>query len=192
MQKLPIGTQSFSILRNNNYLYVDKTKYIYKMIEDGRVYFLSRPRRFGKSLLITTIKELFEGNKKLFEGLYIHDKWNWEEKYPVIILDFGGGNYKTPNDLENKINNIIHRRAREFEVEIFSNTIDEKFTDLITGVYNKTGEKVVVLVDEYDMHIIDSLNDIEVDKRNRDILNSFYKVLKATDNYLKFIFLTCV
>ena len=143
MLKLPVGIQTFSELREEGYVYVDKTKYIYEMVTKGKPYFLSRPRRFGKSLLVSTLKELFEGNKKLFKGLYIYDKWNWDEKYPVIALDFSGNKYKTLNDLKEKINDIINRKAREFQVEIYSKTIGEQFTDLITGVYEKSGKEVV-------------------------------------------------
>jgi hypothetical protein len=90
LQKLPLGIQSFEDIRKNNYLYVDKTKYIYNLIDNGKIYFLSRPRRFGKSLLVHTFKELFEGNNKLFENTFIYDKWNWDEKYPVISLSMAG------------------------------------------------------------------------------------------------------
>ena len=114
MQKLPIGRQNFKQIREKNYLYVDKTKHIHEMINNGDINFLSRPRRFGKSLLVSTLKELFEGNKKLFKGLYIYNKFNWENKHPVIVLDFGGGDYRTLNSLENKLNDIINRKAREF------------------------------------------------------------------------------
>jgi len=102
MKKLPIGTQSFEILRQKDCVYIDKTKYVFELIENGRVYFLSRPRRFGKSLLISTFEELFKGNKKLFEGLYIYDKWNWKEKYPVIHLDLGGKEYEAEQELKMK------------------------------------------------------------------------------------------
>lgn len=189
MKKLPIGIQTFSEIQEKDYIYVDKTKHIHKLATEGKVYFLSRPRRFGKSLLVSTLKELFKGNKKLFKGLFIYDKWNWDEKYPVIVLDFGGGNYETAKDLEDKINNIIHRKARDFEVEIFSNTIDEKFTDLITGIYNKTKKEVVVLVDEYDKPIISNLQSKNLEKIQNK-LGSFYEILKVNDEYIKFVFIT--
>ena len=189
MQKLPVGRQDFGTIIEDNNLYVDKTKYIHKMIKNGDINFLSRPRRFGKSLLVSTLKELFEGNKKLFKGLYIYDKWNWEDIYPVLILDFGGENYETPNDLEDKLDDIIHRKARDFDVEIFSKTLNEKFTDLITEIYKKTGKKVVVLIDEYDKPIISNLKNKNLEKIQNK-LASFYEVLKVNDSYIKFIFIT--
>ena len=189
MQKLPIGTQSFSILRKNNYLYVDKTKYICKLIEDGRLYFLSRPRRFGKSLLVSTLEEVFKGNKKLFEGLYIQDNWPLDKKYPVLVLDFGGDKYKTVDDLKVKITDIINRKAREFGVEIYSESLGEKFTDLITGIYNKTKKEVVILIDEYDKPILANLGNNNL-KEFQDEIGSFYEVLKTNDEYIKFLFLT--
>ena len=189
MQKLPIGRQNFKQIRENNYLYVDKTKYIYEMIASGDINFLSRPRRFGKSLLVSTMEELFKGNKKLFEGLYIYDNWSWNDKYPVIVLDFAGGNYETSDDLENKINNLLNRKAREFEVELYSNTIDERFTDLITGIYNKTKKEIVILIDEYDKPIISNLQNKNLDNIQKT-LGSFYEVLKANDEYIKFLFIT--
>ncbi|KZX10659.1 ATP-binding protein [Methanobrevibacter filiformis] len=191
MQKLPTGTQSFSVLRENNYLYVDKTKYILELTDYGRINFLARPRRFGKSLLVSTLKELFEGNKKLFEGLYIYDKWNWEENYPVIHIDLSGEDYATVNELEDTIDDRIQRIARNFQIEIHSKRLSEKFTDLITGVYSKTNKNVVVLVDEYDKPVISNLKNKDLDKIQSK-LGSFYEVLKTNDQYIKFIFLTGV
>ncbi|KZX11631.1 ATP-binding protein [Methanobrevibacter filiformis] len=191
MQKLPVGRQDFTTIRENNYLYVDKTKYIHKMIKSGDINFLSRPRRFGKSLLISTLKELFKGNKKLFEGLYIYDKWNWEEEYPVIQIDLAGGTYNTLNDLEAKLKDIINRIARDFQVNIYSESLEEKFTDLISEISKKTDKKVVVLVDEYDKPIISNLQNKNLDEIQKK-LGSFYEVLKTNDQYIKFIFITGV
>jgi hypothetical protein len=108
MKKLPIGIQTFSEIREEGYLYIDKTEQIYNLIERGKIYFLSRPRRFGKSLLISTIEELFKGNKKLFRGLYIHGKWNWN-KFPVIKLDFSDKNYETPEKLKESLNIFLNK-----------------------------------------------------------------------------------
>jgi len=189
MQKLPVGRGNFAIIREDNNLYVDKTEYIYKMINSGDINFLSRPRRFGKTLLVSTLKELFEGNEKLFKGLFIHDKWEWDEKYPVLLLDFGGGEYNTLKALDDKIDDIIMRKAREFQIEIYSKTLGEKFTDLIIGIYNKIGKKVVVLIDEYDKPIISNLqNESLGDIENK--LGSFYEALKTNDQYIRFIFIT--
>ena len=189
MQKLPIGRQNFKQIRKNNYLYVDKSKYIYEMIRSGDINFLSRPRRFGKSLLVSTMEELFKGNKELFQGLYIHDKWDWEDKYPVIVLDFGGDKYESLNSLKKKINDIINRKAREFQVEIYSESLGEKFTDLITGIYNKTEKELVILIDEYDKPILANLGNKNL-KDIQDELGSFYEILKVNDKYIKFIFIT--
>jgi len=189
MQKLPVGRQDFGTIRENNNLYVDKTKYIYEMIESGDINFLSRPRRFGKSLLISTLKELFTGNKKLFKELYIYDKWNWDEKHPVILLDFAGGDYESLEALENTIDDIIYELAREFEVKIYSKTLGRKFKDLISGIYKKTGQKVVVLIDEYDKPIISNLQSNNLEKIQTK-LGSFYEILKVNDKYIKFLLLT--
>jgi len=159
MQKLPVGTQSFFILRKNNYLYVDKTKYIYKMIEDGRVYFLSRPRRFGKSLLISTIEELFKGNKDLFKGLYIYDKWKWNEKYSVIHVDLAGRRVNTPERLEFTLNKILDEIAEDFEIQLAADdSYLDRFGELIKKVYKKTEKEVVILIDEYDKPITSNLS----------------------------------
>lgn len=186
MKKLPIGTQSFSILRKNNYLYVDKTKYIYNMIEDGRIYFLSRSRRFGKSLLISIIEELFE-------GLFIYDKWNWEEIYPVIHLDFTNLNFDTSDRLELSLNLILEDITEENGVKLPDNDFySYKFMTLIKKISEKTGQRVVVLIDEYDKPIIDNISKKDVFNGNHDILRSFYNVFKGTDKYIKFIFITGV
>jgi hypothetical protein len=189
MQRLPVGRQSFKKIRENNYLYVDKTRHIYEMINNGDINFLSRPRRFGKSLLVSTLKELFEGNEKLFEGSYIYDKWNWEDKYPVIVLDFGVGDYENLNSLEDSIEDIINRLAREFQVKLYSKTLSGKFTDLITEIYNKTKKEVVILIDEYDKPIISNLQSKELSEIQKK-LGSFYEILKGNDDYIKFIFIT--
>jgi len=189
VQKLPIGRQNFKQIKENNYLYVDKTKYIYEMINDGDINFLSRPRRFGKSLLVSTLKELFNGNKNLFKGLYIYDKWNWENQYPVLVLDFGGGEYETVDGLEDAIDDRLHQLSREFQVKLYSKTLSGKFTDLITGIYNKTNKEVVILIDEYDKPIIANLQNENL-KTIQNKLGSFYEVLKVNDEYIRFIFIT--
>jgi hypothetical protein len=189
MQKLPAGIQTFSEIIEDDYVYIDKTKYIHEITSKGKSYFLSRPRRFGKSLFLSTLKNLFEGNKKLFEGLYIYDKWDWNETYPVIHIDLAGRNYKTLSELETKLNNIINRIARNFQVKIYGDSVDEKFTDLITGIYKKTNKKVVVLIDEYDKPILSNLQNENLNEIQAE-LGNFYEVLKTNDQYIKFIFIT--
>jgi hypothetical protein len=117
-KKLPIGVQTFSEMKEEQYLYVDKTICIHRLVEEGKTRFLSRPRRFGKFLLLSTIKELFKGNKELFEGLYIYDKWNWEEKYPVIDLDFSSRTVKTPEKLEMSLNLFIEEVRNDYDLKL--------------------------------------------------------------------------
>jgi hypothetical protein len=192
MKKLPLGTQNFKILIENNYLYIDKTQYIHQMIETGRIYFLSRPRRFGKSLLLSTIEEIYKGNKKLFKGLYIYDKWDWDNKNPVIKIDFGAGKYKTPEDLENSIEEQLYRIGRENEVEIYSKTLSGKFSDIIIEISKKKNRKVVILIDEYDKPILDNISNEKLAENIRDSLNDFFSTMKANDEYIEFIFITGV
>ncbi|KZX10696.1 ATP-binding protein [Methanobrevibacter curvatus] len=192
MQKLPIGTQSFSILREENYLYVDKTSHIYEMINRGRVYFLSRPRRFGKSLLVSTLEELFSGNKELFEGLYIYDKWDWDKKYPVIVLDFGEIRHNNPENLEKSLHHFLDDTAEEFSIKLNNEDISRKLGELIKKVSKKFKERVVFLIDEYDKPIIDNINNFKIADDNRETLSAFYQVLKSSDKFLHFLFLTGV
>jgi len=189
MLKLPVGIETFSEIREDGYVYIDKTRYIHKLVTEGKSYFLSRPRRFGKSLLLSTIEELFKGNKKLFERLYIYDKWDWDEKYPVITINLAGGDYGTIADLKEALNDILNRISRNLSVPLYSTTISGKLTDLIEGLYKKTNKKVVVLIDEYDQPIISNLQNKDLEKF-QDILGSFYQTLKTNDRYIKFIFIT--
>ncbi|MDR3291411.1 MAG: AAA family ATPase [Methanobrevibacter sp.] len=192
MKKLPLGIQTFSQIIEEDYLYVDKTKYLYEIVKKGKSYFLSRPRRFGKSLIVSTLKEIFKGNKKLFEGLYIYDKWNWNEKYPVIHLDLSKVINKNVELLEARLIKVIEGIALSFSINL--NNIDSQgmLDELITKLYDSFNQKVVILIDEYDTPLIDNMEDNEVFDTNREFLNSFYKVLKSNDEYLKFIFLTGV
>jgi len=192
MKTLPIGTQTFSIIRENDYLYVDKTRYILKMINDGRINFLSRPRRFGKSLLISTIEELYKGNEKLFKGLYIHKKWNWNEAYPVIKLDLSAVKTVTSNDLEERLMEIIYNIGRDFGVELNSKSSQGMFDSLILELYRLYNKRIVVLIDEYDAPLSDNLENPKVFEENREILQSLYALLKTRDEYLQFIFITGV
>ncbi|MDR3243644.1 MAG: AAA family ATPase, partial [Elusimicrobiota bacterium] len=192
MQNLPIGTQSFSILRNTNCLYVDKTEHIYNMVNLGRVYFLSRPRRFGKSLLVSAMEELFKGSKELFKGLFVYDKWDWETKNPVIRLDFGARSYKKDDMLERSLTNFVKSRAKDFNITLETDTLSDMFEELIKTLHKTTGQLVVVLIDEYDKPMTDFLSDIEKAAANKQILHDFYQVLKAADDHIRFIFLTGV
>lgn len=188
-QKLALGHQEFSEVINNNCIYVDKTKIIYDLVTSGKYYFLSRPRRFGKSLLANTIKELFLGNKKLFKGLWIEDKWDWEKKYPVIKISFARMDYRNLG-LETAIDKQLTIIAKSYNIRLKEQTNGTKLEELIIQLSKK--EQVVIIIDEYDKPIIDYMDDIPKAEENRDILKSFYSVFKDADKYLKFFFLTGV
>ncbi|MDR3366778.1 MAG: ATP-binding protein [Prevotellaceae bacterium] len=192
MQKLPIGIQSFENLRDGGFLYVDKTKEMHRMATSGSVFFLSRPRRFGKSLLLSALEALFKGEKRLFEGLYIYDKWDWEEHFPVIRLDFGGRAYSSGEELNRSLTSFVELTAKSYQLSLEECTLPDKFRELLEKLHHATGRKAVVLVDEYDKPITDHLSSLEVAEANRKTLQAFYQVLKAADEHLRFIFLTGV
>jgi len=191
MKELPIGIQTFRDIIEGNYYYVDKTPFILKLAK-GKYYFLSRPRRFGKSLFLDTIKEAFSGNKELFKGLYIYDKWDWNKKHPVIKIDFTEGNIRTSEDLKIKLTEMFISLQREFNVEITFQTFSGKLGELIYSLYKKYNQQVVVLVHEYDKPILDAIENIEHAKENREILKDLYSALKKADPYIKLAFLTGV
>lgn len=151
VKKLPIGIQTFSEIITGNYYYVDKTKILAELNQDGKYYFLSRPRRFGKSLFLDTLKEAFEGNKELFIGLYLEKNQDWDIKYPVIRFDFGNGVLKEEQVLEQKIFEITNYHREIYGVDNFTNkTLSGKIEELIRNLCKKYSQKVVILVDEYD------------------------------------------
>ncbi len=189
MKKLPIGIQDFRKLRENNYLYVDKTELIYQLAKTGGYYFLSRPRRFGKSLLVSTMKALFSGEKELFKGLWIEDKWNWEKKNPVIHLSFSRLDYKK-DSLENALLAWLDKEAERHGIKLSGKTVKQKFTEFIPLLAQQG--KVVFLVDEYDKPIIDFIESLEGVNENREVLRSLYSGIKDLDPYFKLVFLTGV
>lgn len=189
LQKLPIGIQTFSKMREENYLYVDKTEIIQRLVESGSYYFLSRPRRFGKSLLLDTLKELFKGNEELFRGLHIHDKWNWSRKHPVVKISFATGNFSSTENIQKRINKIIRFNAEEHRLD--TDTIID-LEDLIAALSDKYDEKVVILIDEYDKPIIDNISNQVLARTARTILRDFYGSIKDLDEYLRFVILTGV
>jgi len=192
MKYLPTDVSSFQRLISGDYIYVDKTEYIYNLFSAGaQYYFLSRPRRFGKTLLISTLEELFLGNRELFKGLYIDTTdWKWEQ-YPVIRLDFGTIAHNTVQELTSSFSWNLTTIARSYEIDISeAPTPQDKFKELVVQLSKK--HKVVVLIDEYDKPILDHLKDIEQAKAQRDILKSFYDVLKGLDEHLRAIFITGV
>ncbi|MDR0912913.1 MAG: ATP-binding protein [Methanobrevibacter sp.] len=192
MKKLPKNIGNFKEIREENYIYIDKTKEIYNLLQNETKCFLSRPRRFGKTLLLDTFKELFEGNKKLFKGLYIYDKWNWNEKYPVLALDIGITDVKTNERFENSLHGLIDEIAEDNSINLINIEIKGKFGELIKKLEEKHNKKLVVLVDEYDFPIMENINKIEVAEEIRETLSGFYQVLKSKERHIKFLFLTGV
>jgi len=189
-KRLPIGIQEFETIRDEGFYYVDKTPFIQKLVEDGRFYFLSRPRRFGKSLLVDTIKALFEGRQALFEGLAIQDHWDWSVTYPVLRLSFDG-KYTAPGEIEQNLRTqleVIERNA-----ELMPSTpcaAPERLFDLLDRLHHQTGQRVVILVDEYDKPILDALHDPTLARANRDYLRGVYGIIKGAAAHVRFVFVT--
>lgn len=179
-------------IRSDNYYYVDKTEFVYKLVNTGKYYFLSRPRRFGKSLLLDTIRQAFLGKKELFEGLFLEKNWDWSVSYPVIHISFGLTNIRTETQLEKFIWSLFTEISKSENLKIGEELIERAFYVLIKEIYLKYGQKVVVLVDEYDKPLLDTISDIKVAEKIRNILKNLYTVLKDTDPYLKFVMLTGV
>ncbi len=192
VKKLPIGIQTFSKMILENCYYVDKTKLIYDLDKSGSYYFLSRPRRFGKSLFLDTLREAFLGNKELFQGLFLENNWDWSKKHPVIRIDFGTGQLKTPEELKQRITEILNENAESDSISFKSETISGKFRELIIELEKKYSKKVVILVDEYDKPILDNIAKTELAKEMRDGLKDIYSVIKGADAFLKFVFITGV
>ncbi|MGM0519778.1 MAG: AAA family ATPase [Campylobacterota bacterium] len=193
LQKLPIGIQTFSKIREGNYIYIDKTDIAYDIIERYQYVFLSRPRRFGKSLFLDTLRNIFEGNKKYFSGLAIEDKWNWETSYPVIQISFAEGRIKSIQDLEEKFEEIFQWNQKQLDITCQYKASDRRcFSELIRKANEKYNQKVVVLVDEYDKPILDNITNSILAKEIRDGLVNFYSVIKGSDEFLRFAFLTGV
>ncbi len=191
-RKLPIGIQTFRKIREEGCYYVDKTAYAARLVEEGAHYFLSRPRRFGKSLFVDTLKELFEGNEALFEGLDVHGRWDWSVRHPVVRLDFGGGNYEEPDLLPKEAMAQLDAIERRTEVETRYDTAPARFRHLIETLHERAGQRVAVLVDEYDKPILDALGTPEVARTNRGFLRGLYSVIKQCDAHVKLTFLTGV
>ena len=191
-RRLPIGLQTFGKLREADCYYVDKTAYIQRLLDEGTHYFLSRPRRFGKSLFLDTCKELFEGNEPLFAGLAIHDQWDWSVRHPVLRLSFGSGNFKEPGYLH--INLMAQLDVLEEQLGVASryDTAAERFGHLIRVASAQAGQRAVVLVDEYDKPILDALDTPAVARANRDFLRGLYAVIKDSDAHIRFSFITGV
>lgn len=191
-KKLPIGIQTFSEIREEGYYYVDKTPFALQLIEQGKHYFLSRPRRFGKSLFLDTLKELFEGNQQLFTALYAEQRWDWSIQYPVIRLSLGGGLIQTKDELQHLLSQQLDELETRFHTQTRYPEAGRRLQNLIQSAHKSTGQRVVVLVDEYDKPIIDNLTQPDIAREMRDELRSLYSVLKDNDAHLKFVFITGV
>jgi len=191
-QKLPIGIQTFRKLREENCYYVDKTAFALRLIEQGSHYFLSRPRRFGKSLFLDTLAELFAGSEPLFRGLYVHDRWDWARRYPVIRLSFGGGLVGDRTELEAKIREQLDINQEALGLRCAQPTAQGCLAELIREAHAASGERVVVLVDEYDKPILDNITQPEIAREMRDGLRNLYSVIKDSDAHIRFAFLTGV
>jgi Predicted AAA-ATPase/PD-(D/E)XK nuclease superfamily len=190
MKNLPIGIQTLSKIREKNCIYVDKTRLVHQLVTTGSYYFFSRPRRFGKSLLVSTLNELYSGNKALFEELWIEPHWDWSKTNPVLHFSFDDMSYKQLG-LEQAIVQELKRLAKHYQIDLLETDYKSQFKELLVNLASTHG-KVVLLVDEYDKPIIDFLEKHEIDqaKLNREILREFYGVLKNADKLLELVFIT--
>ena len=198
-RRLPISTQDFEKLRNARDLYVDKTQYIEKLLSLGTVFFLSRPHRFGKSLFLSTLKAYFEGRKELFEGLYIAEREEeiarWErrepwEASPVLYFDFNARDYVNQESLPNRLLKQLKKLEKKYQIVGEGDVPEERFIYLIETIYETIGKQVVVLIDEYDKPLLETVNNEALNEANRSLLKAFYEVLKQCDHYIRFAFLT--
>ena len=201
--KYPIGMQSFEQIREDGFAYVDKTALLYDLVTTGKIYFLSRPRRFGKSLLISTLENYFLGRKELFQGLAIDSlEKEWAE-YPVFHLDFNGINFKKSDALEITLNKFLEDGEKRYNINPDTSEPGIRFNAILEAAHEKTGRRAVVLIDEYDMPLLEVMNTgipspvIEGDVKtledyNRNILKGFYSVFKLADKHLRFVLLTGV
>ena len=201
-QKLPIGVQSFKVLRTDHYLYVDKTDYLFRLVQGGRVYFLSRPRRFGKSLFLSTLAAYFLGQKELFKGLYLEkaeeeqavqeNRAAWQ-KYPVLYLDFNTKNYINEQALVDILNLHLNEWEARYAIPKTAEAPEDRFRLLIAALFKQTGKQVVILVDEYDKPLLQTMGGNEaLNEQYRNALKAFYSVIKTCDEYIRFAFLTGV
>ncbi len=192
-KKLPIGIQTFAKIREDDYYYVDKTAFALSLIEGGTHYFLSRPRRFGKSLLIDTLAELFAGNEPLFRGLHCHDRWDWSVKYPVIRISFAEGILDSAASLKERIDFVLAYNAQHLGLEpLPPGAVHNRFSTLIEAAAQRFGRRVVILIDEYDKPILDNLTRPERAREMRDGLRDLYSVIKGQDAHIRFAMLTGV
>lgn len=190
--KYPIGIQDFEDLQRNGYAYVDKTNFVYKLADEGKYYFLSRPRRFGKSLFLSTLEAYFQGKKELFEGLAIYDLETEWKKYPIFHIDLNTANFREKDSLYMVLNDYLTTWESKYGTRESEATLALRFKGVIARAAEKEGCGVVILIDEYDKPILQTLRDPELQAEHRAQLKAFYSVLKTQDRYIKFAFLTGV
>lgn len=190
--KYPIGIQNFGEVRRGGYAYVDKTALMYKMVSEGKYYFLSRPRRFGKSLLLSTLEAFFEGKKELFEGLAVSTLEKEWQAYPILHLDLNSREYKDESSLEAELNRHLEAWEKLYGDEYKDRATEERFIHVINNVYEKTGKQAVILVDEYDKPLLQAIGNEPLQAAYRSKLKAFYSVLKTLDAKIRFAFLTGV
>lgn len=190
--KYPIGIQDFEDLQRNGYAYVDKTNFVYKLADEGKYYFLSRPRRFGKSLFLSTLEAYFQGKKELFEGLAIYDLETEWKKYPIFHIDLNTANFREKDSLYTVLNDYLTTWESKYGTRESEATLALRFKGVIARAAEKEGCGVVILIDEYDKPILQTLRDPELQAEHRARLKAFYSVLKTQDRYIKFAFLTGV
>ncbi len=190
--KLPIGLQNLREMRTQGYVYVDKTAHVARLAEEGKYYFLARPRRFGKSLLVDTLAEAFAGSRELFEGLYLEQHWDWGRKYPVLRFDFGEGVLPDRALLDATLLDQLRLNSERYGLPWREEPVHLSLGRLVRNLREAAGQPVVLLVDEYDKPILDNLNEPDVARAMREVLKNFYSVLKGLDPHLKFVLLTGV
>ncbi|HKL82528.1 MAG TPA: ATP-binding protein [Desulfobacter sp.] len=192
MKKLPIGISTFSEIINGNAYYVDKSQYVQHLCDSGKYYFLSRPRRFGKSLFVDTLKCAFEGEKDLFKGLYLEKNWDWDKICPVISISFGRGMVEDKAELNHRILRLLSEQAEYHGITCGQTLVADRFAELIRKLWTKSGKQVVILVDEYDKPILDHIENPAKAQEMQDGLKNFYSVIKDSDRYIRFCFITGV
>ncbi len=188
----PIGIQNFEKIRRDGYFYVDKTALVYQLAKSGSYYFLSRPRRFGKSLLLSTLEAYFEGKKELFSGLAIEELEKDWERYPVLHLDLNARQYENIGSLLEELNKYLEIWEQLYDSPFGDRKPEERFYQVIRRAYEKTGQRVVILIDEYDKPLLQAIGNPELQEAYRSLLKAFYGVMKSADGYIRFAMLTGV
>jgi hypothetical protein len=192
MKKLPIGIQTFKNLINEGYHYVDKTPFVHDLVTRGKYYFLSRPRRFGKSLFLSTLKSSFSGEKDLFQNLFLENNWEWSVTYPVVHISFGSGVCRSVEDIQVTFDEILYDHTKKYGIRFVKKSRKGRFGELIQLLNEKYNQAVVILIDEYDKPILDNIHDKKTAISIREELKNIYSVIKDSDPYIKFVFITGV